>query len=75
MPVEALWRWLREEVTYHTCHKTPDDLVAAVRKFTERINQKPLTIADRLWVKSSLDEEEESLRKADSTDYFEEKKP
>jgi hypothetical protein len=20
MPVEALWRWLREDVTYHHCH-------------------------------------------------------
>ena len=25
MPVEALWRWLREDVTYHYCHPTPDD--------------------------------------------------
>jgi hypothetical protein len=21
MPVEALWRWLREDVTYHYCHR------------------------------------------------------
>ena len=25
MPVEALWRWLREDVTYHYCHPTADD--------------------------------------------------
>ena len=23
MPVEPLWRWLREDVTYHHCHPTP----------------------------------------------------
>ena len=23
MPVEALWRWLREDVTYHHCHTSP----------------------------------------------------
>ena len=27
MPVEALWRWLREDVTYHYCHPTADDPV------------------------------------------------
>jgi transposase len=26
MPVEALWRWLREDVTYHHCHPTANDL-------------------------------------------------
>ena len=25
MPVEALWRWLREDVTYHHCHPTAED--------------------------------------------------
>jgi hypothetical protein len=24
MPVEALWRWLREDVTYHHCHRTAE---------------------------------------------------
>jgi transposase len=27
MPVEALWRWLREEVTYHHCHASTEDLI------------------------------------------------
>ena len=34
MPVEALWRWLREDVTYHQCHASTEDLarrVAALR--------------------------------------------
>jgi transposase len=26
MPVEALWRWLREDVTYHHCHASAEDL-------------------------------------------------
>ena len=26
MPVEALWRWLREDITYHHCHRTAEDL-------------------------------------------------
>ena len=62
MPVEALWRWLREDVTYHHCHKTAEDLLRAVNEFTNRINQCPLIIADRLWVKDALIDEEEYMR-------------
>ncbi len=29
MPVEALWRWFREDVTYHHCHITAEDLMEA----------------------------------------------
>ncbi|WP_157673406.1 IS630 family transposase [Endozoicomonas ascidiicola] len=63
MPVEALWRWLREEVTYHYCHSTQDELVKNVKAFCVQINQKPVELADRLHTKTSLDEEEEVLRK------------
>ena len=28
MPVEHLWQWLREDVTYHTCYETKEDLIA-----------------------------------------------
>jgi len=31
MPVEALWRWLREDVTYHHCHASADDLTPGLR--------------------------------------------
>ena len=62
MPVEALWRWLREDVTYHHCHATLDDLTRRVAAFQSRINQQPCILADRLWVKDSLDPEEEKLR-------------
>lgn len=62
MPVEALWRWLRENVTYNHCHATAEDLTRRVATFEAKINQDPCTIADRLWVKDHLDLEEEKLR-------------
>lgn len=62
MPVEALWRWLREDVTYNHCHATTDDLIRRVVAFEARVNQYPSTVADRLWVKDQLDPEEEKLR-------------
>src|SRR3954467_12103060 len=39
MPVEALWRWLREDVTYHYCHPTAEDLSRRVAAFETRLNQ------------------------------------
>jgi transposase len=62
MPVEALWRWLREEVTYNHCHTSKAELLMRVAAFEQRINQDPFEIADRLWVKDHLDPEEEDLR-------------
>ena len=62
MPVEALWRWLHEDVTYHHCHASLDDLTRRVAAFQARINQEPCVIADRLWVKDRLDPDEEKLR-------------
>jgi len=62
MPVEALWRWLREDVTYHHCHASPEDLIRRVADFEGRLNGDPLVVADRLWVKDHLDPDEEKLR-------------
>jgi transposase len=62
MPVEALWRWLREDITYHHCHRTAEDLSRRVAAFEAQLNQNPCTVADRLWVKDRLDPEEERLR-------------
>lgn len=62
MPVEHLWHWLREEVTYHACYDTRADLIAQVSRFLLQINADPLAIADRLWVKSHLISREEKLR-------------
>jgi len=62
MPVEALWRWLREDVTYHHCHASADDLTRRVADFEARLNREPYVIADRLWVKDTLNPNEEKLR-------------
>jgi transposase len=62
MPVEALWRWLREDVTDHPCHASAEDLTRRAADFEVRLNQKPFIIADRPWVKDTLDPEEEKLR-------------
>ena len=61
MPVEALWRWLREDVTDHHCHASAEDLTRRVADFEVRINQDPCALADRLWVKDHLDPDEEKL--------------
>ena len=62
MPVEALWHWLREDVPYHHCHASAEDLTRRVADFEARLNRDPFVIADRLWVKDTLDPEEEKLR-------------
>jgi transposase len=62
MPVEELWRWLREDVTYHHCHASAEDLTRRVGDFEARLNGDPFVIADRLWVKDTLDPDEEKLR-------------
>jgi transposase len=62
MPVEHLWQWFREDLTYHTCYQNQVELIQQVQLFQQRLNQKPLDIADRLWVRSHLDPEEEKLR-------------
>ena len=61
MPVEALWRWLREDVTYHHCHASAEDLTRRVADFEVRLNRDSFIIADRLWVKDHLDPNEEKL--------------
>ena len=62
MPVEPLWRWLREDVTYHHCHATAEDLTRRVAAFEAEVNQDPCAAADRLWVKDHLNPDEEKLR-------------
>jgi transposase len=62
MPVEALWRWLRESVTYNHCHDTAAELIERVAAFVATINRDACALADRLWVKDELDPEEEKLR-------------
>ena len=77
MPVEHLWQWLREDITYHTCSESQKELIDAVADFQHQINTTPLAVSaplrgspearrsrplrDRLWVKKHLDPEEEKL--------------
>ena len=44
MPVEHLWQWLREDVTYHTCYETQADLIEQVERFQVSINSEPLSV-------------------------------
>ena len=46
LPVEPLWRWLREEVTYHHGHATAEDLIRHVAAFEKPANQDPYVVAD-----------------------------
>ena len=62
MPVEHLWQWVREDVTYHTCYDSREELIAQLEQFQQDLNATPYAIADRLWVKTHLDPEEEKLR-------------
>src|SRR4051812_25413342 len=69
MPVEALWPWLREDVTDHHCQASAEDLTRRVADFEGRLNRDPFVIADRLGVKDILDPEEEKLRFSKYTWY------
>ena len=62
MPVEHLWQWLREDVTYHASYDNKEKLITEADFFQQHINSNPLQIADRLWTKTSLDFEQEKLR-------------
>ncbi|MBD2238853.1 transposase [Aulosira sp. FACHB-113] len=62
MPVEHLWQWLREDVTYHICYQSATELIERVHVFEQDINSNSFEISDRLWVKNHLDPDEEKLR-------------
>jgi transposase len=62
MPVEHLWQWLREDVTYQNCYDYDIKLIEQVKTFEQTINAEPTAVADRLWTKTTLDAEEEKLR-------------
>ncbi len=38
MPVEHLWQWLREDITYHVCYDQEQELISAVADFQHLIN-------------------------------------
>ncbi|NJN81523.1 MAG: IS630 family transposase [Caldilineaceae bacterium] len=61
-PIEGLWKWLREEVTQHYCHKTLDELLQDCLAFIDHINLDPIQIISRLWPHFDLDPDVEKLR-------------
>ena len=62
MPVEALWRWLRERVAYNHCHTSADELLEHVGKFVAQIHRDLVALVKRLHVIEQLDPEVEKLR-------------
>ena len=62
MPVEALWRWMREEVTYNHCHATAAALIAGVDAFQVKANEQSDVVFRRLYVRTGLDLDQEKLR-------------
>jgi transposase len=61
-PIEALWRWLRKEVTQHYCHHSLAELHQACLAFIRSINLQPELLITRLWPLFELDPELEKLR-------------
>ena len=61
-PIEGLWKWMREEVTQHYCHKSLDELRRSCLDFIDSINQIPEQIISRLWPHFELDPDIEKLR-------------
>lgn len=61
-PIEGLWKWMREEVTYAYCQPKLDALFSACKDFINRINQNAEAMISRLWPKFELKKEEEKLR-------------
>ena len=62
MPVESLWRWLRQEVTSLHCHYSVEELIDRVADFAWSVNMDPITVSRRLPLKSQLNPIEEKLR-------------
>jgi len=60
-PIEGLWKWLREEVTQHYCHKNVQQLFDACQAFIQRINADPEHVISRLWPKFELDPDYEKF--------------
>jgi transposase len=61
-PIEGLWKWMREEVTYAYCQPSLDALFAACKMFISQVNVDPQAMIMRLWPRFELDPDEEKLR-------------
>lgn len=60
-PIEALWHWMREEVTRNYCHVSIRELLDACIAFIDLINRDPIQLISRLWPKFDLNPEYEKL--------------
>ena len=60
-PIEGLWKWMREDLTYNHCYSTLRELFDACKAFVTHINADPLHIISRLWPKFELDPDFEKL--------------
>ena len=60
-PIEALWKWMREDVTQGHSYATMRQLFDACKSFIDRINLDPDLIISRLWPKFDLDPDFEKL--------------
>jgi hypothetical protein len=60
-PIEGLWKWMREEVTYNHCHASLRHLFDACKTFIATINADPEQVLNRLWPKFELDPQYEKL--------------
>lgn len=60
-PIEGLWKWMRQDVTYNHCYSTMRQLFDACKAFIDRINACPLAVINRLWPKFQLDPDFEKL--------------
>lgn len=61
-PVERLWGWLRQELTYLHCHADEQELMDRIAAFVDRLQDCPAEVHRRLKPKLHLDPEEEKLR-------------
>ena len=61
-PIEGLWKWMREDVTYAYCQPSLDCLFAACKNFVAHVNANPEALLQRLWPPFALDPDEEKLR-------------
>ncbi len=62
MPVERLWSWLRQELTYLHCHPSEQQLAERIAAFVAQLLDEPATVHKRLRPKLSLNPQEEFLR-------------
>ena len=62
MPVERLWSWLRQELTYLHCHPSEQQLAERIAAFVDSLLDDPAAVHKRLRPKLHLSPQEEFLR-------------